>query len=196
MYRVKENTKIDTELRFRPYAPLSAEGQTPEARVDAIRSLIKNGRPEEAIEETAVLIQLALEGLRYLQTYDWLFLRVLITVGYLGWMAYAVTNVIDLHVLQGSTQPQRSLGGVLFFSSVLVALWASFIVSKSPVTYYAYAFFPVLFWEEVFARRESLAKGRQALFGHVTSGARVLTLVINSVLYLGVIESLVSAHQT
>ncbi|KAK8011339.1 GPI ethanolamine phosphate transferase 1 [Apiospora arundinis] len=190
MYRVKEKSKIDTELRFRPYAPLSAEGHTPEARLGAIRGLIENGRPEEAIEETAALIQLALEGLRYLQTYDWLFLRVLITVGYLGWMAYAVTNVIDLHVLQGSTQPQRSLGGVLFFSSVLVALWASFIVSRSPVTYYAYAFFPVLFWEEVFARRESLAKGREALFGHVTSGPRVLSLVINSVLYLGVIESL------
>ncbi|KAK7956854.1 phosphatidylinositolglycan class N [Apiospora aurea] len=190
MYRVKENSKIATELRFRPYAPLSAEGQTLEARLGAIRGLIEKGRSEEAIEETAALIQLALEGLRYLQTYDWLFLRVLITIGYLGWMAYAITTVVDLHVLQGSTQPQRSLGGVLFFSSILVALYASFIVSRSPVTYYAYAFFPVLFWEEVFARRESLAKGRRALFGHVTSGPRVLSLVVNSVLYLGVIESL------
>ncbi|KAK8042672.1 phosphatidylinositolglycan class N [Apiospora phragmitis] len=184
------NSKIATELRFRPYAPLSAEGQTLEARLDAIHGLIESGRSEEAIEETAALIQLALEGLRYLQTYDWLFLRVLITIGYFGWMAYAITTVVDLHVLQGSTQPRRSLGGVLFFSSVLVALYASFIVSRSPATYYAYAFFPVLFWEEVFARRESLAKGRRALFGHVTSGPRVLSLVVNSVLYLGVIESL------
>ncbi|KAK7981879.1 phosphatidylinositolglycan class N [Apiospora saccharicola] len=190
MYRVKEESKKSTELRFRPYAPLSAEGQTLEARLDAIRELIRNGRSEEAIEETAALMQLALDGLRYLQTYDWLFLRVLITLGYIGWMAYAITSVVDLHVLQGETQPQRSLGGVLFFSSILVALWASFIVSKSPVTYYAYAFFPVFFWEEVFARRESLAKGRQALFGHVTSGPRVLSLVVNSVLYLGVIGSL------
>lgn len=196
MYRVKESIKKATQLRYRPYQALSAENEAPEARIQAIRQLIMSGKAEEAIEETASLVKITLEGLRYLQRYDWLFLRALITVGYIGWMAFVVTTVIDLHVLQGTVQPQRSLPGLVFFSSILAAFYASFLASHSPITYYAYAFFPVLFWEEVFSRRESLTKGAQALFGHVTSGARVLSLALNAAIYLGVIESLVSICPT
>lgn len=187
MYRVKENAKKATQLRYKPFAPLSMGA---EDRLQTIRDLIAAGSHEEAIEETAVLIKSGLEGMRYLQTYDWLFLRAVITVGYLGWMAFALTTVIDLHVLQGSTQAQRSLTSVASFSSVLVVLYATFIASHSPITYYAYAFFPVFFWEEVFARRHSVIKGRQALFGHVQSGPKMANLILGSISYLGIIESL------
>ena len=181
------------ELRFRPYGPLSEDHGVPtEARLASIKKLIEDGNHEEAIEESAALMKIGLEGMRYLQTYDWLFLRALITIGYLGWIAYAVTRVVDLHVLQGSEKSSRNPGGIVFFSSVLVILYASFIVSRSPYTYYAYAFFPVFFWEEVYARRASLAKGRQVLFGHIKSSASALSLVINTVIYVGIIQSLVS----
>lgn len=189
MYRVKETLKKATQLQYKPYGPLST--QSPEDRLQAIRGLIEAGNHEEAIEETAALMKITLEGLRYLQTYDWLFLRTLITVGYLGWIAFALTTVVDLHVLQGTTQPKRSIGGAVAFSSALVLFFASFIASHSPITYYAYAFFPVYFWEEVYARRESLIKGRQVLFGHVKTGPKVINLVVNSIVYLGIMESLV-----
>ncbi|KAI1651371.1 GPI ethanolamine phosphate transferase 1 [Daldinia loculata] len=191
MYKVKENSKKTTEIRYRSYKPLSEEsGSSPESRVSSIRKLIDNGNFEEAIEESAALMKIGLEGMRYLQTYDWLFLRALITIGYLGWMAYALTTVLNQHVLQGSTQPSRNLGGTIVFSSILVTLYASFIVSHSPITYYAYAFFPVFFWEEVYARRDSLIKGRQALFGHIKTGPNVLSLTFNVVVYIGIIVSL------
>ncbi|KAI8961599.1 GPI ethanolamine phosphate transferase 1 [Daldinia sp. FL1419] len=191
MYKVKENSKKATEIRYRPYEPLSEEsGSSPESRVASIRKLIDNGNFEEAIEESAALMKIGLGGMRYLQTYDWLFLRALITIGYLGWMAYALTTVLDLHVLQGTSRPSRNLGGAIVFSSILVTLYASFIVSRSPITYYAYAFFPVFFWEEVYARRDSLIKGRRALFGHVKTGANVLSLVFNVAIYIGIIVSL------
>ncbi|RYP91389.1 hypothetical protein DL770_002529 [Monosporascus sp. CRB-9-2] len=183
MYHVKEEGKKANELRFRPYRPLSGDHGFPaEVRLASIQKLIDDGKYEEAIEESAALMKIGLEGMRYLQTYDWLFLRALITIGYLGWMAYAVARVVDLHVLQGTAQSSRSLGGILFFSSVLVLLYASFIVSGSPYTYYAYAFFPVFFWEEVYARRGSLIKGRQALFGHVKSGANAIGYIHREVL--------------
>ncbi|KAL0929691.1 gpi-anchor biosynthetic protein [Colletotrichum truncatum] len=190
MYGVKERIKKTNQLRYVPYKPLSSEHRTPEQRVQAIRNLIDRGSFEEAIEETATLIKTALEGLRYLQTYDWLFLRALITIGYIGWTAFALTTVVDLHVLQGTTQPQRSTGGTIVFSSILAALFASFMASRSPLTYYAYAFFPVFFWEEVYARRESLSRGWKALFGHITSRKDLLTLVLGAVVYLGIVESL------
>ncbi|KAI0888857.1 GPI ethanolamine phosphate transferase 1 [Annulohypoxylon maeteangense] len=191
MYKVKENSKKENEIRYRPYKPLSAEnGSSPESRISYIKELINKGNFEEAIEESAALMKIGLEGMRYLQTYDWLFLRALITIGYIGWMAYALTTVLDLHVLQGTTVASRTLGSTVVFTSVLIALYSSFIIVHSPITYYAYAFFPVFFWEEVYARRDSLVKGRQVLFGHIKTGPNVLTLLINIVTYVGILESL------
>ncbi|KAI2635043.1 PigN-domain-containing protein [Xylaria nigripes] len=191
MYRVKEMNMKAKQLRYQPYEPLSEEhGRLPDARLSSIRSMIDVGRFEEAIEETAALMKLGLEGMRYLQTYDWLFLRTLVTIGYLGWIAFALTTVIDLHVLQGTTQPSRTTVATVFFSSVLIALYASFYISQSPPTYYAYAFFPVVFWEEVYARRESLTRGRQVLLGHIQSGTKLVSFTLNFISYVGIIESL------
>jgi len=193
-YRVKEEKKKASELRYRPYSPLSHEGQDSASRVAAIRKLIEAGSYEEAIEESAALMKIGLGGLRYLQTYDWLFLRALITIGYLGWIAYALTTVIDLHVLHGHLQPSRTMSGVVAASSTLAALYASFVISKSPLTYYAYAFFPVFFWEEVYARRNSLAEGRRQLFGQVQSSSKAASLIFNFIIYVCVIVSLVSCN--
>ncbi|ERT01596.1 phosphatidylinositol glycan, class N [Sporothrix schenckii 1099-18] len=201
MYRVKEEQKSRSQLRFRPYKLLSNEdgGSSTDQRFTAIEQLIEAGHYEEAIEEAAALLKVGLAGLRYLQTYDWLFLRALITIGYLGWMAYALTTVIDLHVLNDTTRPlpSRDLAGTIFFPSTLLALYASFFASSSPLSYYAYAFFPVFFWEAVYSRRASLAAGRKQLartLDATASGssrnARFVSLIFNAALYIAIIESL------
>lgn len=201
MYRVKEEQKSRSQLRFRPYKLLSNEdgGSSTDSRFAAIEQLIEAGHYEEAIEEAAALLKVGLAGLRYLQTYDWLFLRALITIGYLGWMAYALTTVVDLHVLDDATRPQpsRNLGGTVFFSSTLLALYASFFASSSPLSYYAYAFFPVFFWEAVYSRRASLVASRKQLARSLDATAsgnsrntRLVSLVFNAALYIAIIESL------
>ncbi|KAM3522958.1 hypothetical protein NHJ13051_005351 [Beauveria bassiana] len=190
MYRVKEAKKMTTELRFRPYSPFSEENASPDQRIDAIKALIESQKYEEAIEETDALIQVTLQGLRYLQTYDWLFLRALITIGYLGWMAYAITTVVELFVVGQKFKPQRSAIGLVFFSSVLVTLYASFVISQSSITYYLYAIFPVVFWEEVFASRRSLAEGRKILFASIKSASAMLSFGLYVIVYVGVIEGL------
>lgn len=186
MYRVKEEKKKASQLRYQPYQPLSEHGRTSEERVAAIRDLIRDGKHEEAIEETEALIQFGLQGLRYLQTYDWLFLRALITVGYIGWMVYALATVVNLHVLQGAVEPSRDTVSTAVSSSVYVLMAASFIASKSPITYYAYAFFPVFFWEEAYARRESLIRGANIIFG----STRPVSLLFGGAAYVGIIISL------
>jgi phosphatidylinositol glycan class N len=193
-YRVKEEKKKSSELRYRPYGPLSDNELSAQHRVDDIRQLIAAGKHEEAIEESAALIKVGLEGLRYLQTYDWLFLRALVTIGYLGWITYALTTVLDLHVLHGRMKPSRTIPATAAFASILVALYASFIISGSSITYYAYAFFPVFFWEEVYARRDSLVAGRSELLGQFESGGNLVSLLLNAAVYVGVIVSLVSVH--
>lgn len=191
MYRVKEEQKKATELRYRAFKALGDEENSVEHRFSTIRTLIDQGKHEEAIQATDALVKVGLDGLRYLQTYDWLFLRALITIGYLGWIAFALTTVIDLHVLHGKTETSRTLLGNIFFSSILVSLYASFLISKSPLTYYAYAIFPVVFWEEVYAQRTALAEGRKVLFGHITSAGGFVMLLLKAILSLIFIESLV-----
>lgn len=190
-YRIKEERKKATELRYRPFAALGDEAHSVDHRFSGIRSLIDQGKHEEAIKETAALVQIGLQGLRYLQTYDWLFLRALITIGYLGWIAFALTTVIDLHVLHGKTETSRTLFGTIIFSSILILLYSSFIISKSPLTYYAYAIFPVAFWEEVYARRKALIEGKRILFGHINSAGGSMILIIKGFIGLALIESLV-----
>jgi phosphatidylinositol glycan class N len=192
MYNVKEDQKRATEFRYRPYKAFADDAHSVEHRLSSIRALIDADKPEQAIVESEALIKIGLEGLRYLQTYDWLFLRALITIGYLGWISFALITVIDLHVLHGTTETSRSLFGTLLFGSVLVGLYASFVASKSPITYYLYAIFPVIFWEEVFARIKALGASRKLLFGHITSASGSIGLVVKSLLFLGLLESLVS----
>lgn len=192
MYRVKEELKKANELRYRPYIGLGHGNRTIENRIQSIRMSIDNGNYEEAIVESNALIALGLDGLRYLQTYDWLFLRALITIGYLGWISFALTTTIDLHVLHGKTETSRTMFSNIFFSSVLVTLYASFIVSKSPITYYAYAIFPVGFWEEVFARRGAILDLKKVVLSPVKTIGKALVFIAKSTVFLVFVESLVS----
>lgn len=194
MYAVKEAEKQRTELRYKPFPRFVGQNNTIPERVRQIEAIISASRFEESIAMSHELLEDALRGLRYLQTYDWLFLRVLISLGYLGWMAYAVTSVIDVHVLHGSVASERSSVSLVIFSSILVLLYASFVISESPITYYAYAFFPVLFWEEVFSRRSSLVSGLRLLFAGPDSKKSYLAFGLESAAFIGVLEALVQSY--
>lgn len=192
MYRVKEEQKRASSLRYKPYGPFTEADRSPGSQITTIRSLISTGNFDQSIVKSSALLRETLEGLRYLQTYDWLFLRAIVTVGYLGWIAYAITTVVDLHILQGSGRSARTAGSTVFFLSVLVALYSVFWVQNSSIRYYAYGFFPVFFWEEVVARRRSLGAGRDIIFGHAKSFKHYMTLVVQSLFYVGLLEALVS----
>lgn len=191
MYHVKEELKKSSKLRYKPYSGLGDEAHSVEHRISDIQKTIDSGSFEAAIQQTYELIDLGLEGMRYLQTYDWLFLRALITAGYVGWIVFAITTVIDLHVLTEDIQAQRTPQSMAIFSSVLVALFGFLLKQRSPAVYYLYAIFPILFWEEVFARRQSLFKGGKILFRGVSSNADIFKLVLSTLGFFGLLEALV-----
>ncbi|KAJ5929586.1 GPI ethanolamine phosphate transferase 1 [Penicillium verhagenii] len=195
MYQVKEKQKREALLRYVPFQPLSGDGETSiEGRFANMEVLISKGDYEDSIALSSELLVSGLEGLRYLQTYDWLFLRNIVTLGYLGWIAYSLTTVIDLHVLHGTSDSHRTTASISFFSSILVALFSVFLYQGSSWRYYFYGFFPVYFWEEVFARRKALIAGREIVLGHVRSFGGYVTFGVQLLAFLGVLEALVQAY--
>ena len=63
--------------------------------LDQIEDLISRRDYKSAMKQSINLRSLALEGLHYFQTYDWLVLMTTVTLGYIGWMVFII-----LHVLQ------------------------------------------------------------------------------------------------
>ena len=192
MYKVKEEQKKANELRYKAYGPLSDEQNSVDHRVMEIRTEIDQGHFEQAIKMSQELLHTGLDGLRYLQRYDWLFLRVLVTLGYLGWIAFAITTIIDMHVLHGKTHTSRTIATSSTFGAVSAALFSYLFIRRAPLTYYVYATFPPLFWEEVVARREALLLGSQALFKNIRSKKERAVLGIETLAFVAFLEILVS----
>lgn len=131
----------------------------------------------------------SLAGMRYLQRYDWLFLRTIVTLGYTGWMLFAFIFVVNQYVLPYSAAGQakitdakiEALMGPKILSgpkrrpveaqsdqpatslkptssnrtaeTVFVGLSATTIAflaeRTAPISYYAYAAFPLFFWYQI-----------------------------------------------
>lgn len=192
MYRVKEEHKRSNELRYKPYPSFRGEEDPVKHRVQLIQRIIEQEQYEQAISMSQEFLELGLGGLRYLQTYDWLFLRVLVTTGYLGWIAFAITTVIDMHVLHGNTQTSRTFATSAIFGAISAVLISFLLLRKAPVTYYAYAIFPIGFWEEVVARREALVLGTRKLLKQAQFGKHAVLLGGEAVAFVGLLELLVS----
>ena len=189
MYHVKEREKMAEVLHYKPYSGFAETNI--ENRLASIEELIRKQDYTTAMKQSDELIKLALQGLMYLQTYAWLFLRTLVTAGYLGWIAFAFTTAVDVYVLDGKIDVQRPPGLIITFASILVGLYSLLISQASPITYYAYAFFPVLFWEEVFARSRALAEGKKKLFSQFSKSDTV-KFALNTAAYLALLEIMVS----
>jgi GPI ethanolamine phosphate transferase 1 len=99
--------------------------------------------------------------------------------------------VIDLHVLHGRIEPTRSIGSSIFFASGLVALYSILMIQRSSWTYYAYAFFPVVFWEEVYARKNSIVEGSRQLVAHLHTWKEYMGLGVEIVGFIVLLEAMV-----
>ncbi|CEH15129.1 Glycosylphosphatidylinositol anchor synthesis protein [Ceraceosorus bombacis] len=169
MYKVKHSQRAARMLNYMPFHKLLPEADLSPGtkRVDQIKLQIRAGRYEQAIEDSARLLDDALEGARYLQTYDWLILCAIITAGYLGSIAHGLAFLLRTYVFRND-QLQRTRGGrggVGFWVAlpVLIALWSKFALERSPPTYFLYAIFPALFWGRALDDRHLFLAALRAL---------------------------------
>ncbi|KAG0045192.1 Glycosyl phosphatidyl inositol anchor synthesis, partial [Gryganskiella cystojenkinii] len=169
-YHVKQEMKRRTELFFKPFPGLTGE-HSPEAVKQQVQALIDAGKYKQAEEECHIVRALCLDGLRYLQTYDWLFLRSVVSAGYLGWIAFSLNFILRTFV-SGNDRPlggprgtriQRNVASsseiktVNILAVVVFTFFAVILtIKQSPPLYYAYVAFPVFFWSRVVLDRREL----------------------------------------
>ncbi|KAI9475586.1 MAG: Phosphatidylinositolglycan class N-domain-containing protein [Benjaminiella poitrasii] len=185
-YQTKHNEKEEYELFLRPFAPLYGKND-PLLFVSEIQNLIDNKEYGLAEEKSRKLMTLSLEGLRYFQTYDWLFLRGVVTAGYVGWCIFCLQFVIKRFVLlspqsQAQMTAKSQIMITLFSLLILGGLYIMLWIQRMPKMYYAYVFFPVFFWNRVFSNCRVLL---EALRLSLKNGfVRFAFIIISSLLFL------------
>ncbi|CAG8609020.1 6661_t:CDS:10 [Rhizophagus irregularis] len=174
-YQVKYELKKRTEIMFKPFAPLSNSTHNREILLSKIQELIDTEQYEEAEIMCEILIQLSLEGLRYFQTYDWLMLRSIVTVGYLGWIFYSLKHTLKEYCLPNNNSSNRHSDRIAKYVNILAIISLTILMSimyiqGSPATYYTYVIFAVYFcWNslldyETFTESCKLALGSRSPF--------------------------------
>ncbi|KAI7886618.1 PigN-domain-containing protein [Lichtheimia hyalospora FSU 10163] len=188
-FQVKHDEKERDELFFRPFAPLSGLND-PATFVDEIRQRIDAQEYLRAELLSKDLIQLCLRGLRYFQTYDWLFLRGVITIGYVGWCVYCAEFLIRNHVLNQANikAPNKMTTWMINILSVLafILLGAMLWIQKMPSIYYAYIAFPIFFWNQAIHNKSTLTIGLR-----LAANAGIAKFIFTGAAVIAVLEALV-----
>ena len=121
----------------------------------SIEKMISEKQWFAARQASSTLIQQALQGLHYLQTYDRFLIRGIVSAAYLGWAAYAVLHIVryrNYHSVggkPGSLSTSTTCLVTVASSMVLMAFWTLFALQHSPLRFYVYIMFPCYFWWRV-----------------------------------------------
>ncbi|KAI0043261.1 alkaline phosphatase-like protein [Auriscalpium vulgare] len=146
-YRVKHELKKSHILSYKEFRGIdhSLSGTPGSSELAEIELLIGSRSYRAARQKSWELIQAALKGLRYLETYDRTLIRTIVTAAYSGWIAYSATSLLTLV----SASRSRSSFMSTLFVGALSTFWTIFMVQRSPWTFYVYILFPLYFWHDV-----------------------------------------------
>ncbi|KAG0585367.1 hypothetical protein M758_2G006200 [Ceratodon purpureus] len=193
----KSQLKKATTLFFKPFTPLVGY----RLMLVHIDQLISSGQFESALQSAQELIKLALRGLHYFQTYDWLFLMSTVIMGYLGWIVYVFLHIIQSYTnfplysrqkgrrMLGNSfgkRPVRLAGGLFMGACSLLLLF-----QRAPPLYHAYLGLAVFLWTEIFANYPLLQN-----LGNVIQSTKVSWLpqvILTSLISFLVLELLVAS---
>ncbi|KAG6917574.1 hypothetical protein DXG01_002043 [Tephrocybe rancida] len=140
-YTTKHELKKARTLFYKPFKALEGLDATSDKRhritsLADIERFIETKDWNAARLASAQLIRTGLSGLHYLQTYERLLIRGIVTAAYIGWAAYASLYVFRPLDFAGS---QKVSGTVIVHATAaltLVAFWALFALQHAPSTFY------------------------------------------------------------
>lgn len=173
-YIVKEDEVKSHEFNFKPFQPFE-DVPINQFQSEILLAIENGGHPIEEIESFNETI---LQGLDYLQKYNWLMLRTIVTLGFIGWIIYSFILFLQLFVIPVEKQQcETSMLIFLAFTGVEIAVSALFYYQDSPLNYYLYLIFPCYFWCEIFTLRNDLFQGFKLFFSGL-SNFSILALVL------------------
>lgn len=190
-YHVKEAKTKLSQFHYSVYPPFAK--QSVEDRIVEIEQLIASEKYQQGIEKSEELMKEGIKGLRYLQTYNWLLLKTLVTLGYIGWIGYATASFLHVFVVGSVAEISHPIVRS-FFVLVLAVLVGLLYMQESPVNYYSYAIFPVFFWEQIFANRKTVIEGFQLLVKRTNTTRPLLTSLFYLFLCVFVMETIVYGY--
>lgn len=152
----KSQIKQSNSLYFKRFKPLEHYSSV----LEQIEDLILAQNYGAAMKMSEDLRSLALVGLHYFQTYDWLLLMTIITLGYIGWMIFLILHMLQAYtslpgdifkeeqtVLRKKNAEKVYLFGCLLMGVISVLL----LVEHSPPLYHAYVAMTVFLWTQIFS---------------------------------------------
>lgn len=191
-YMVKEAEMIESQFIYKEYFKFTEKSHA--LYLKEIRSLIDrigNGELElesQAITLTEELMTVTLEGLQYLTTYNWRFIRSIVTFGFIGWIAYAFTLFLKVFILQKKVENVKtSAMNYLIFCLVGAVLNWILYYQRSTVNIYLYLLFPLFFWSEITTNRIILRQGIREFFKGIQTSKRILIAVSIISVYEGIV---------
>lgn len=148
---------LSTELRkaqailYMPYEfldhPTSLSEYPGSQRIASIERLITSENFQEARHQSHELIKTTLRGLRYLETYDRVLIRAIVTFAYTGWIAFSAAFILaSPGLLPASSTPSWI---PFLFSLTAIGSCGLFAIQRLPWTFHIYVLFPFFFWQDV-----------------------------------------------
>uniref|UniRef100_A0A5B7AYF0 GPI ethanolamine phosphate transferase 1 n=2 Tax=Davidia involucrata TaxID=16924 RepID=A0A5B7AYF0_DAVIN len=192
----KSQLKQSSSLHFKPFKPLAHYSSV----LDQIEYLISVRDYEAAMKLSQNLRKLALEGLNYFQTYDWLMLMTVVTLGYIGWMVYLVLHVLQSYTslpgkffrkeqvvhLRNNTEKVYLCGCLLMGVVCILLLW-----ERSPPLYHAYTVMTIFLWTQIFSEHQFLKALWEDLRGKESN--YIIKLVATCAVSVFILEFLVNS---
>jgi len=197
-------------LWFHAFQPL--EQSRIQLFLEEINCSIDRSDFKETEKKSMELIQLCLEGLNYYQTYDWKFLMIVISCGYIGWIL-----VVSLFVLENYSEKKADSIQMPFVFSLRSASFRWFLFLGSimflymqlqgyPAFYYFYCGFPIVFWTYIFQKRNVLLdmlgnvfrrhsqRSKEIPSADLSSSPRSIPVLLRWLLLIAVLEMMVIGY--
>ncbi|KAF8644368.1 hypothetical protein AX16_008507 [Volvariella volvacea WC 439] len=149
-YKRKHELKQQHTLFYKPFKPLEYT-----TRLTQIQHALSQNDWYTARTQSSQLIQQALQGLHYLQTYDRTLIQGIVVLAYTGWAAFCALYIfkpLEFRLRSSSKtgiKHESSTMLTAFFAALLFTFWTAFAVQRSSWTFYVYVTFPCYFWWRV-----------------------------------------------
>lgn len=187
----KEEGRRRTEPFFRAHQP---SARTLADRLDDLAKRAHEGvQREQLLSGMEGVREDIFSGLAYYQKYDWLVLRIVISLGYVSWIGYALLYMYTCQMNRApATIPPRGPASLARRWSwmVCVILGAAaaglyLIAKRAPMQYFLYFGFPLFFVHRIGAMVEPLLHSPQGATEKGTSGisGTILRLLPGALLY-------------